>query len=50
MLVLDQGRFVVDLKVDLPSETGPRQRRFAEVRNELLTSLGVTQEELRRVA
>lgn len=50
VLVLDQGRFVVDLKVDLPSEAGPRQRRFAEVRSELLTSLGVTQEELRRVA
>jgi len=50
VLVLDQGRFVVDLKVDLPSETGPRQRRFAEVRSELLSSLGVTQEELRRVA
>jgi sulfonate transport system ATP-binding protein len=50
VLVLDQGRFVVDLKVDLPSETGPRQRRFAEVRSELLSSLGVTREELRRVA
>ncbi|SEL55499.1 sulfonate transport system ATP-binding protein [Bosea lupini] len=50
VLVLDQGRFTVDLKVDLPSEAGPRQRRFAEVRSELLTSLGVTQEELRRVA
>ncbi|CAD5286079.1 alkanesulfonate transporter subunit; ATP-binding component of ABC superfamily [Bosea sp. 62] len=50
VLVLDQGRFVVDLKVDLPSEAGPRQRRFAEVRSELLSSLGVTQEELRRVA
>ncbi|HEV7327429.1 MAG TPA: ABC transporter ATP-binding protein [Bosea sp. (in: a-proteobacteria)] len=50
VLVLDQGRFIVDLKVDLPSETGPRQRRFAEVRSELLSSLGVTQEELRRVA
>ncbi|SFC76327.1 sulfonate transport system ATP-binding protein [Bosea sp. CRIB-10] len=50
VLVLDQGRFVVDLKVDLPSEAGPRQRRFAEVRSELLSSLGVTPEELRRVA
>jgi sulfonate transport system ATP-binding protein len=50
VLVLDQGRFTVDLKVDLPSEAGPRQRRFAEVRSELLSSLGVTQEELRRVA
>jgi sulfonate transport system ATP-binding protein len=50
VLVLDQGRFVVDLKVDLPAEAGPRQRRFAEVRSELLTSLGVNQEELRRVA
>lgn len=50
VLVLDQGRFVVDLKVELPAEAGPRQRRFAEVRSELLTSLGVTQEELRRVA
>ncbi|WP_100959922.1 ABC transporter ATP-binding protein [Bosea sp. FBZP-16] len=50
VLVLDQGRFTVDLKIDLPSEAGPRQRRFAEVRSELLTSLGVTQEELRRVA
>ena len=50
VLVLDQGRFVVDLKVELPAEAGPRQRRFAEVRSELLTSLGVTREELRRVA
>jgi sulfonate transport system ATP-binding protein len=50
VLVLDQGRFTVDLKVDLPFEAGPRQRRFAEVRSELLSSLGVTQEELRRVA
>ncbi|MEI5666834.1 ABC transporter ATP-binding protein [Bosea sp. CCNWLW174] len=50
VLVLDQGRFTVDLDVDLPSEAGPRQRRFAEVRSELLTSLAVTQEELRRVA
>ena len=50
VLVLDQGRFVVDLKVELPAEAGPRQRRFAEVRSELLSSLGVTQEELRRVA
>lgn len=50
VLVLDQGRFIVDLKVDLPAEAGPRQRRFAEVRSELLSSLGVTQEELRRVA
>lgn len=50
VLVLDQGRFIVDLKVDLPAEAGPRQRRFTEVRSELLSSLGVTQEELRRVA
>ena len=50
VLVLDQGRFIVDLKVDLPAEAGPRQRRFAEVRSELLSSLGVTQKELRRVA
>ncbi|MBA4220276.1 MAG: sulfonate ABC transporter ATP-binding protein [Methylobacterium sp.] len=50
VLVLDQGRFIVDLKVELPAEAGPRQRRFAEVRSELLSSLGVTQEELRRVA
>jgi sulfonate transport system ATP-binding protein len=29
VLVLDQGRFVVDIEVGLPSEAGPRQRRFA---------------------
>ncbi|WID94591.1 ABC transporter ATP-binding protein [Bosea vestrisii] len=50
VLVLDEGRFVVDLNVDLPAEAGARQRRFAEVRSQLLSSLGVTGEELRRVA
>ncbi|TCR64579.1 ABC transporter ATP-binding protein [Bosea sp. BK604] len=50
VLVLDQGRFSVDIKVDLPDEPGPRERRFAEVRAHLLTSLGVTERELRRVA
>ncbi|CAN7563953.1 ABC transporter ATP-binding protein [Bosea sp. LjRoot90] len=50
VLVLDEGRFIVDLDVDLPAEAGARQRRFAEVRTQLLSSLGVTGEELRRVA
>ncbi|CAN7664804.1 ABC transporter ATP-binding protein [Bosea sp. LjRoot237] len=50
VLVLDEGRFIVDLDVDLPAEAGARQRRFAEVRSQLLSSLGVTGEELRRVA
>lgn len=50
VLVLDEGRFVVDLDVGLPAEAGARQRRFAEVRTQLLSSLGVTGEELRRVA
>lgn len=50
ILVLDDGRFSVDLAVDLPSEAGARERRFAEVRARLLTSLGVTERELRRVA
>lgn len=50
ILVLDDGRFSVDLAVDLPSDVGARERRFAEVRAQLLTSLGVTERELRRVA
>ncbi|RXT51315.1 sulfonate ABC transporter ATP-binding protein [Bosea sp. Tri-44] len=50
VLVLDEGRFIVDVNVDLPAEAGARHRRFAEVRSQLLSSLGVTGEELRRVA
>ncbi|QEL22473.1 ABC transporter ATP-binding protein [Bosea sp. F3-2] len=50
VLVLDEGRFTVDIQIDLPIEAGPRARRFAEVRAELLSALGVTERELRRVA
>lgn len=50
VLVLDEGRFIVDLTIDLPSDPARRELRFAEVRLQLLTSLGVTEQELRRVA
>lgn len=50
VLVLDEGRFTVDLAIDLPSDPAERELRFAEVRLQLLTSLGVTDKELRRVA
>ena len=50
VLVLDQGQFIVDLTIDLPSDPAQRELRFAAVRAQLLTSLGVTEKELRRVA
>ena len=50
VLVLDQGRFSVDVTIDLPSDRTQREFRFAEVRAQLLRSLGVTADELRRVA
>ncbi|WP_404295324.1 ABC transporter ATP-binding protein (plasmid) [Microvirga sp. RSM25] len=50
ILILDQGRFTVDLEVNLPSDRRQRELRFAQLRAQLLTSLGVTETELRRVA
>ncbi|KLK91699.1 sulfonate ABC transporter ATP-binding protein [Microvirga vignae] len=50
ILILDQGRFTVDLEVNLPSDRGERELRVAQLRAQLLTSLGVTEKELRRVA
>jgi sulfonate transport system ATP-binding protein len=50
VLVLDEGRFTVDLTIDLPADPARRELRFAEVRMRLLASLGVTERELRRVA
>jgi sulfonate transport system ATP-binding protein len=50
VLVLDERQFTVDIQIDLPIEAGPRARRFAEVRAELLSALGVTEREFRRVA
>lgn len=41
ILVLDQGRFVEDLTVDLPAPRDLGTRRFAEIRNHLLARLGV---------
>lgn len=50
VLVLDEGRFTVDIAIDLPQERAARELRFAEVRTTLLRSLGVSETELRRVA
>ncbi|MEZ2410356.1 ABC transporter ATP-binding protein [Bosea sp. RCC_152_1] len=50
VLVLDQGRFIVDLQIEFPKDHAAREMRFAEIRAELLRSLGVTDADLRRVA
>jgi sulfonate transport system ATP-binding protein len=50
VLVLDEGRFSVDVTIDLPSDRAERELRFAEVRTQLLHSLGVTARELQHVA
>lgn len=50
VLVLDEGRFTVDIAIDLPQDRAARELRFAEVRTTLLRSLGVSETELRRVA
>jgi sulfonate transport system ATP-binding protein len=50
VLVLDEGHFTVDLAINLPSDPAQRELRIAEVRLQLLASLGVTETELRRVA
>ena len=50
VLVLDAGRFSVDMTIDLPAERAQRELRFAEVRAHLLRSLGVTPKELQYVA
>lgn len=41
ILVLDEGRFVEDLSVDLPEPRDHGDPRFAEIRSHLLRSLGV---------
>ncbi|WEK02953.1 MAG: ABC transporter ATP-binding protein [Candidatus Devosia phytovorans] len=45
ILVLDQGRFVEDLSVDLPAPRDHGTPRFAEIRNHLLARLGVERAE-----
>ncbi|MGO4404324.1 ABC transporter ATP-binding protein [Bosea sp. RAF48] len=50
VLVLDQGRFIIDQPIALPEEHAAREVRFAEIRTKLLRSLGVTDADLRRVA
>lgn len=47
ILVLDQGRFVEDLAVDLPSPRDHGTKRFADIRNHLLARLGVERPGLR---
>lgn len=41
ILVLDKGRFVEDLAVDLPEPRDHGTKRFADIRNHLLARLGV---------
>jgi len=50
VLVLDAGRFIVDVTIDPPTDRAERELRFAEVRAQLLQSLGVTARELEHVA
>ncbi|MFC4276317.1 ABC transporter ATP-binding protein [Achromobacter aloeverae] len=45
VIVLDQGRLVVDVPVDLPAAAGAREARVVSLRRRLLASLGVTAEE-----
>lgn len=42
VLVLDRGRFTLDLRIDLPTATPRRERAFADIRERLLSKLGVT--------
>ncbi|MGA5557616.1 ABC transporter ATP-binding protein [Streptomyces lavendulocolor] len=42
VLVLDEGRVLLDLTVDLPTPRAPRDPGFQEYRETLLTALGVT--------
>ena len=41
VVVLDEGKIVADIDVDLPTETRARTARFADIRTELLNYLGV---------
>jgi sulfonate transport system ATP-binding protein len=43
-LVLDKGRFVLDLPIDLPHPRTHRDPRLADYRGQLLVALGVPEE------
>jgi len=43
-LVLEEGRFVLDLPIDLPRPRSAKDPRFAEHREQLLAALGVREE------
>jgi sulfonate transport system ATP-binding protein len=44
VLVLEEGRFCLDLPIDLPHPRSSRDERLAAYREQLLTALGVEQE------
>ncbi|MGW6195584.1 ABC transporter ATP-binding protein [Kribbella sp. NPDC055110] len=44
VLVIDEGRFVLDLRIDLPDGHAPSHPRFQEYRAQLLSALGVAEE------
>lgn len=50
VIVLENGRFKTDITIDRPQDQTQRELHFAEVRSELLRNLGVTEQELQRVA
>lgn len=45
-LVLEEGRFVLDLPIDLPRPRSVKDRRFADHRERLLAALGVREDDL----
>jgi sulfonate transport system ATP-binding protein len=44
VLVLEEGRFSLDLPIDLPHPRSARDERLASYRDRLLTALGVAYE------
>jgi sulfonate transport system ATP-binding protein len=44
-LVLEEGRFILDLPIDLPRPRSAKDPRFAQHRERLLAALGVREDE-----